>query len=209
MGLLQILPVENKFFDCFTSSANTLLRAARAMHELLLDFKDVENGVGRITQMEHEGDRIVHQTLELLSHTFLTPMEDDEIRALVSKLDDVLDHLEATARAFLLYQVKEPIPEVVEVSQLLVQLAEQIAAAVPLLADKKRHNEIKAYAVEINRLENEVDRVQFDALARLIQERGDWFELFRWKEIIESLEAAADCCEDVADVLTTVVLKSA
>jgi uncharacterized protein len=209
MSLFNILPVEVKFFDCFNRSADTVLAAARDLRLLLTECEDIKLRASHITAREHIGDKIVHETMALLSRTFLTPIENDEIRALVSRLDDVLDNIEAAAQGLLLYEVHEPIPEARELAELLVSLAEQIAAAVPLLAHKERYQEIHAYTVEINRLENAADRVQYAALARLVKDRGDWFELFRWKEIIAYMEDAADSCEDVADVLATVVQKSA
>ncbi|MGQ0656993.1 MAG: DUF47 domain-containing protein [Chromatiales bacterium] len=209
MALLQILPTELKFFDWFDKSAHNVLDAAEALYELLSDYHDVESRVAKITELEHRGDFIVHETLELLSHTFLTPLEGEEIRALTSSLDDVVDNIEAAAGALVLYKVEQTAPEAVQLAQLLLEMAKQIAIAVPLLADKKRMPEVQKYTIEINRLENEADRVLRMALARLVEERGDWFELFRWKEILEIIETATDCCEDVADVLGAVVHKNA
>jgi uncharacterized protein len=209
MAGFRILPTELRFFEWFNKSADNVFEAARVLHGLLVDHGGIESRVVQLSEIEHQGDLIVHEILDLLSRTFLTPIEDDEIRALTGSLDDVLDHIEATARALLLYKVEQPIPEAMELGRLLVNMTEQIATAVPLVSEKKRLAEIHQYTVEINRLENEADRVHFGALARLVEERGDWFELFRWKEIIEIMEDAPDSCEDVADVLETVVQKSA
>jgi uncharacterized protein Yka (UPF0111/DUF47 family) len=209
MARFQILPTELKFFDWFNKSADNVLEASRLLYTLLDDYQNVESRVAQITELEHRGDFIVHEIMDLLSHTFLTPLESDEIRALTSSLDDVVDLIEATADALLLYKVEQPIPEAIQLTRLLLDQAEQVAMAVPMIADKKRLPQIHTYTVEINRLENEADRVHRLALARLVEERGDWFELFRWKEILEIIEEATDCCEDVADVLGVVVQKNA
>jgi uncharacterized protein len=209
MARFQILPAETKFFDWFDKSANNVLEGARLLHQLLTDYTNVDSRVAQITEVEHHGDFIVHETMELLSRTFITPLEGDEIRALISGLDDVVDAIEAAADALLLYKVEQPIPEAERLAGLVLQMAEQIAVAVPLLADKKRLAEVQKCTVEINRLENEADRVLRMALARLVEERGDWFELFRWKEILQIIEDATDRGEDVADVLGAVVQKNA
>ena len=209
MARFQILPAETKFFEWFDKSADNVLEGARLLHQLLTDYTNVDSRVAQITEVEHHGDFIVHETMDLLSRTFITPLEGDEIRALSSGLDDVVDAIEAAADALLLYKVEKPIPEAEHLAGLVLRMAEQIAAAVPLLADKKKLAEVQKCTVEINRLENEADRVLRMALARLIEERGDWFELFRWKEILQLLEDATDRCEDVADVLQAVVQKNA
>ena len=209
MARFQILPTEVKFYDWFNKSADNVLEAARLLHQLLSDYNNVASRVAQITEIEHRGDFIVHEIMDLLSRTFITPMEGDEIRALASGLDDVVDHIEQAADALLLYQVEQPVPEAEQLARLLLQMAEQVAIAVPLLADRKRLAEVKQYTIEINRLENEADRVLRLAMARLVEERNGWFELFRWKEILEVIELATDACEDVADVLGVVVQKNA
>jgi uncharacterized protein Yka (UPF0111/DUF47 family) len=204
----QILPAEVKFFDWFNKSAANVLDAARLLHQLVTDYRNVESRVAQITELEHKGDFIVHETMDLLSRTFITPLEGDEIRHLIGAMDDVVDYIEAGADALLLYKVEEPIPEARQLAELLLQMAEQINQAVPLIGDKKTLSSVKSYTVEINRLENEADRVLRMGLARLVEERTDWFELFRWKEILQLFEDATDHCEDVADVLGVVMQKN-
>jgi uncharacterized protein Yka (UPF0111/DUF47 family) len=209
MAPLQILPSERGFYDWFEKGAATARDAARLFSNLLADYRDVNSRVAQITELEHQGDFIVHEALNLLSKTFITPLEGDEIRAIVSSVDDVIDWIEDAADALELYDVQEPIPEAQTLATLLFQATEQIVEAMPLLRDKKTLPRIKAYTVEINRLENEADRVLRSGLARLVRQRGDWFEFMRWKEILEKIEEATDMCEDVADVLEAVAVKNA
>jgi uncharacterized protein Yka (UPF0111/DUF47 family) len=209
MARFQILPTEVRFFEWFNKSSRNLLEGARLLHQLLSDYTNVESRVAQITEVEHHGDFIVHETMDLLSRTFITPLDSDEIRALIGKMDDVVDYVEAAADALVLYKVEQPIPEAEHLARLLLQMAEQIVVAIPLIADKKTLPSVHSYTVEINRLENEADRVLRMGLARLVEERGDWFELFRWKEILQLIEDATDRCEDVADVLGVVVQKNA
>src|SRR3954451_8607329 len=105
MARFQILPTEVKFFEWFNKSADNVRDAARMLHLLLVDFTDVPSRVAQITELEHRGDFIVHETMDLLSRTFITPLEGDEIRSLTSRLDDVVDYIEAAADALLLYKV--------------------------------------------------------------------------------------------------------
>ena len=209
MARFQILPTEVRFFDWFNKSAENVHEGARLLHELLADYRDVDSRVAQINEIEHRGDFIVHETMDLLRRSFITPLDSDDIRALISGLDDVVDYVDATADALPLYKVEQPIPEAEQLTQLLLRMAEQIATAVPMLSEKKKLPQILKCTVEINRLENEADRTLRVALARLVEERGDWFELFRWKEILQLIEEATDKCEDVADVLQAVVQKNA
>lgn len=209
MAPFQILPAERGFYDWFEKGAGTARDAARLLANLLSDYHDVESRVAQIIELEHQGDFVVHEALNLLSRTFITPLEGDEIRALTSAVDDVIDWIEDAADALLLYDVQEPIPEVVKLANLLFEATEQITEAMPLLREKKTLPRIKAYTVEINRIENEADRILRSGLARLVRQRGDWFEFMRWKEILEKIEQATDMCEDVADVLETIAVKNA
>jgi uncharacterized protein len=209
MSPFQILPAERGFYDWFEKGAVTARDAARLLSRLLTDYRDVEGRVLQITELEHQGDFVVHETLNLLSRTFITPLEGDEIRALVSAVDDVTDWIEDAAGALILYEVVEPIPEAQTLARLLAESTEQIVEVMPLLREKRNLHRIKAYTVEINRLENEADRVLRNGLTRLVRERGDWFEFMRWKEILEKIEEATDKCEDVADVLEAVAVKNA
>jgi hypothetical protein len=208
MARFQLLPAERGFYDWFEKGAATARDAARLLCRLLDDYRDVEGRVLQITELEHQGDFIVHETLNLLSKTFITPLDGDEIRAIVSSIDDVIDWIEDSADSLVLYEVQQPIPEARQLAELLLRMTEQLVEAMPLLRDKRTLPGVKPYTVEINRLENEADRVLRLGLARLVRERGgDLFELLRWKEILEKIEEATDRCEDVADVLETVMQK--
>ena len=209
MPRFQILPAEQGFYDWFEKGARTAHDAARRFNELLTDYRDVESRVVQITELEHQGDFIVHETMNLLRKTFITPLEGDEIRALTSSVDDVIDWIEAAADSLLLYEIEQPTPEAQHLAQLLEQMTDRIAQAMPLLRDRRTLSGVLEHAVEINRLENEADRALRKGMARLVKERADWFEFERWKDILEKIEEATDKCEDVADVLQAVAQKNA
>jgi uncharacterized protein len=209
MPRFQLLPAETGFYDWFEKGAETARDAARLLRQVLTDFQDVESRVHQIVELEHRGDFIVHETMSLLSKTFITPLEGDEIRAIIGRVDDAIDWIEATADRLVLYEIDRPAPEAVAMAELLEQMTERIVEAMPLLRSRQTLPQVHARTIEINRLENEADRLLHKALARLVRERGEWFEFVRWKEIFETLEEATDKCEDVADVLQAVMMKNA
>ena len=191
----QILPTETRFYDWFEKGAANLLETARALHALATNFHNVDSGVARITELEHNGDFIVHEIIDLLNQTFITPLDAGDIHALTSGIDDVVDRIEAAADSMLLYQIEQPTPAAVRLTEILLGCAEAITRAMPILRDKKRAADLRTCTVEVNRLENEADRVLRDALAELLVNPAELrrsperlFELVRWKEIYAQLE---------------------
>lgn len=146
----------------------------------------------------------------MLHKTFITPLDPPEIEALISSLDDTVDLVHAAADTLLLYRIERPRPAARELAEMILAATKEIAAALAYLRDKKLLKQIMPRVLEINRLENEADRLGRAAMSELIAScENNMFELMRWKEVYEQLEAAADRCEDVADVLRTVVIKYA
>src|SRR5688572_11624570 len=187
MPRFQLLPAEVGFYDWFEKGAVTARDAARMLRQLLTDFNDIESRVQQIVELEHQGDFIVHETMSLLSKTFITPLEGDEIRALISSVDDVIDWIEDTADRLVLYEIDRPAPEAVAMAEILERMTERMVEAMPLLRSRQTLPQVHARTIEINRLENEADRLLHKGLARLVRERGEWFEFVRWKEIFETL----------------------
>ena len=209
MSPFQVLPAETKFYDWFEKAAQNMVSAATLLNTMLDEGHDWPGRVAQMTELEHQGDFITHEIFDLLHKTFITPLDHDEIQALTSSMDDVMDVIHAAADALLLYQVDRPRPEAKELSQVILAATQEIAAAVISLRQKRTLGEMMPRVKEINRLENEADRIARGAMSTLIEQRDQIFELIRWKEIYEQLEEAADRCEDVADVLRTVVIKYA
>jgi predicted phosphate transport protein (TIGR00153 family) len=174
---------------------------------MLDDGRDWPGRVAQMTELEHQGDFITHEIFDLLHKTFLTPLDHGEIHALTTSMDDVVDIIHAAADALLLYKVDQPRPEARELARVILSSTQEIAAAVGSLRQKRTLPEMMPRVKEINRLENEADRIARAAISALIDCRDDIFELIRWKEIYDQLEEATDRCEDVADVLRTVVIK--
>jgi len=209
MSPFQVLPAETKFYDWFEKAAHNLVAAARLLCTMLDDGQDWQGRVTQMTELEHQGDFITHEIFELLHKTFITPLDNDEIQGLTTSMDDVMDTIHAAADALLLYQVEEPRPEAQELARLILSATQEIASGVASMRQKRTLAEMMPRVMEINRLENEADRIARAAISGLVAHREDLFELIRWKEIYEQLERATDRCEDVADVLRTVVIKYA
>ncbi len=205
---MKLLPREENFLVYFNRTAEIILDAAKALDSLAADFSDVEVKVGRIKHLEHEGDQVTHQSFALLSRTWITPIDREDIHDLTKQLDDVLDLIDAAAARFVLFKIPAPTPELKAFTHRIVQSAEAIQRAMGLLKDLKNSKAILDACIEINRLENEADTLNRAAIGRLFTREKDPFVLLKWKEIYEVLEAATDACEDVANVLEQIVLKS-
>jgi len=209
MSPFQVLPAEPKFYDWFEKASQNMVSAATLLRTMLDDGQDWPGRVAQMTELEHQGDFITHEIFDLLHKTFITPLDHDEIQALTTSMDDVVDVIHAAADALLLYKVEQPRAEAKELSKVILAATQEIAAATSALRQKRTLAEMMPRVKEINRLENEADRIARGAMSALIEQRDDMFEFIRWKEIFDQLEEAADRCEDVADVLRTVVIKYA
>ncbi len=206
--MIKLFPREENFLPQFVRAAEIIVEAARALDALAADFTDVSLKVAHIKHLEHEGDQVAHQTFGLLSRTWITPIDREDIHSLVKALDDVLDFMDAAANRFVLYKIPEPRPGLKQATELLVQSAEAIRRAMGFLGDLKNSKAILEICVEINRLENEADSLNRISIGALFDSEKDPITLLKWKEIYEVLEEATDRCEDVANVLEQIVLKS-
>ncbi len=206
--MLKIFPREENFLTHFNQAAEIILQAAVAMDEIAGDFTDLKVKVARIKHLEHEGDQVTHQTFNLLSRTWITPIDREDIHDLAKALDDVLDAVDAGAARLVLYRIPAPTRELKAATELIVQSVKAIQRAMPLLKDLRNREAIIEACVEINRLENEADAVNRMAIGRLFEIEKDPIIVMKWKEIYEVLEEATDRCEDVANVLEQIVLKS-
>ena len=205
---MKLLPREENFLIYFNRTAEITVEAATALDALANDFTDVEVKVGKIKHLEHEGDQVTHQSFALLSRTWITPIDREDIYALTNRLDDVLDLIDASAARLVLFKIPAPTPAMRAQTHLILQSAQAIQRAVGLLKDLKNSRAILDACIEINRLENEADSVYRGVIGRLFEKEKDPFTLLKWKEIYELLESATDACEDVANVLEQIVLKS-
>lgn len=203
--MTPLIPRDNTFFDMFAQMSENLIAGARVMVDLFSDYKDVDAKIAEIRRIERTGDELTHAVLTKLNQTFITPFDREDIHQLASSLDDVLDFLNAAGARIIMYRITNPPPVALELSRLILQQAQELHRALPLL---RKNGDILTYCVEINRIENEADVISRAAIGRLFDEEKDPITLIKTKELIEFLELATDKAEDVANVLESVVLKN-
>lgn len=200
------MPHEGGFHDMFVELAENVYRASQAMVAMLENFSDPPADAEKIKDIEHTNDTITHMLMNKLNRTFITPFDREDIHELASKIDDVLDLTDAAASRLVTYRITEIRPGVPELSRVLMAATKEVVAAVRVLEQK---DHVLSHCIEINRLENEADRICRDLIARLFEQEKDPILVIKWKEIIEVLEIATDKCEDVANVVETITLKNA
>ncbi len=205
----RLLPRETSFFSFFEKHAALTLEGAKAFRDLVAAGGAIPELAKRIKQIEHEADTVTHQCVEALHKTFITPIEREDVHRLISRLDDILDYVEAAAERIILYEIDELTPEVRELAQVLVKAAERLAVTLHGLRDMKHAEPILEACVDVNRLENEADAILRIAVARLFREEANPITVIKWKEIYEDLESASDRCEDVANIVEGIVLENA
>jgi predicted phosphate transport protein (TIGR00153 family) len=203
--MTPLIPRDNTFFDMFAQMSENLISGARVMVDLFADYKNVETKVSEIRRIERIGDEMTHAVLTKLNQTFITPFDREDIHALTSSLDDVLDFINSAAARIIMYRITNPPAVALDLSRIILLQAQELHRALPLL---RRNGDILTHCVEINRLENEADVVSRAAIGQLFDQEKDPITLIKTKELIEILEFATDKAEDVANVLETVVLKN-
>jgi predicted phosphate transport protein (TIGR00153 family) len=201
------LPRDNAFLELFDQSSENILKGLKLFREMVADRRVTAAEVEAMKAIEHEGDHIAHETFGKLNSTFITPFDREDIHALISRMDDVLDAVDAACSRIFLYRIGVVPEPVVRVADLLVAAAEQMHRAVVLLHDTKRHREALAVCVDINRLENEADQLHREVIGDLFADSHDAIEIMKLKEIYTILEEAMDRCEDVANAIESIIIK--
>jgi len=200
-----LAPRDREFFDLFEEAGGNIQRAAGLLEELLTDFPERNDLARDILICEQDGDRITHDIIQRLNQTFVTPIDREDIYALASALDDVVDYTEEVADYLGLYKIEAPMEQAQALAHVLHAAGRQIAQAMPRLRGFK---DISHYTVEINRLENDGDRITREAIASLFDNGIDPMVVIRWKDIFERLEEAIDATEHVANILEGIVIKN-
>src|SRR5919107_5432900 len=189
---------DTSYFDLFEAAATNAVRAAELLEQLLQGWPDSQTLARDIVVCEQEGDRITHDIIQRLNQTFVTPIDREDIYALASGLDDIVDWIEEVADFFGLYQIEAPMVQAQQQAKILHLACQDVARAIPRL---RGFQDIHHFTIEINRYENEGDRVVREALASLFQAGIDPMLGIRWKDIFERLEDAVDATERVANIL--------
>ncbi len=205
---MRLLPHDASFFAHFEHQGKKTVEGCRAFLDMVENPTDLESRAERVKQIEHECDEITHAVVEGLHKTFITPIDRSDIYALITKMDDIMDFVEAAADRVALYEIGTMTKEVGDLARCLVSSAEHVLGAVSSIRDLGKPNGILQHCIEINRLENVADTILRSALARLFKEEKDPIAVIKWKEIYETLESATDRCEDVANIIEGVVLEN-
>ena len=204
---MRLIPREEKFFDLFEELAAKIEDGVTFFLAMVKTYEYSDESIARLKQIEHEADIITHTTYEKMHKTFLTPLDREDIYALVNKMDSIIDMIEAAAMRLNLYKVKEPSEAIIELAKILDKSIKKIKIIVHGMRDMKNARRILDACVEINTLENDGDVVLRMTIAQLFEKEKDVFELIKWKEIYERLEEAIDVCEDVSNIAEGIVLK--
>ena len=206
--MFNLIPKEVRFFDHFEEQSRLIIEAARLLREMVENFADARAKAHTIKEVEHRGDLVTHEIVKRLNTTFITPLDREDIHALATELDDVLDYIEAVAERLVVYRIKEPTSACRAMAEIVAGTVEAMDRALRCLRglDAAGFHE---HAVEVNRLENRADTLLRESLAFLFEEEKDPIEVIKWKEIYETMEAVTDRCEDVANVIEGIILKMA
>ena len=202
----KLLPQEHCYFDLFERHAALGLEACQVLHRMLTMDGDPAALAVQIKTIERNADTVTHECMDALHRTFITPMDRSEIHTLIQRLDDLVDSIESVATRLVLYEIAEKRPEAVKLGDILVQSAQELVVAMPMLRDLKHADAIKACCVKMFDLENQGDEVMRAALAKLFKEEKDPFTLIKWKEMYERLERTTDRCESIASSIQSIVL---
>ena len=202
----RLIPRNEDFYEQFVTLATQLRVGAGLLEEMLAPDPAIWDKAEEIKEVEHKCDHLTHQIISRLNTTFVTPIDREDIHALAKSLDDVMDAVDASAKVVRLYKIGTVRYGARELAHVVSLSVDQVKHALEAL-DKKTG--VAQRAVEINRLENEADRIHEEALRRLFDEERDPVMIIKWKEILDFLEEATDRCEDVANLLEGVVVKNA
>jgi uncharacterized protein len=200
---------DHVFFEAFSAHARKSVEASQMLVELLEDPTKAADLSMKINEAENRGDRITHETVRKLHETWITPLDRNDIHSLITRMDDVLDLIEAVSERVILFELNESRPLAVEIAKILVRSCEKLLKAMELLPGLKQPNELLEICIEVNKLENDADGVYRKAIADLFKPGNDPIMVMKWRDIYDNLEMATDRCEDVANIVEGVVLEYA
>jgi len=204
MAMFRLIPREEKFYADFIAMADQVKTAAGLLIEMFESDHPIFSKAQEIKEIEHKCDFLTHEIIQRLNKTFVTPIDREDIHSLATTIDDVIDAIDITAGLVPLYRIDKVRFGARELTKLIAAQADVLRRA--LVALEKRTG-VLDLTVEINRIENEADKVYKEALGRLFDEERDPIAVIKWKEILSLLEQATDRCEDVANLLENVVVK--
>ncbi len=205
--MFKLIPKEEKFFVLYKEFGEKIVKVALLLKSLIDDFTDLERKSKEIKEVEHACDLLAHQLIKKLNRSFITPFDREDIFALISVLDDIVDVIDSSAQRMILYNLAKTTAAAKQLSFIIWQACVLVAKAVDALKDN--HKVINDLCVEINAYEKEADRVRAEVISDLFRNETNPIELIKWKEIYENLELITDKCEDAANIIERIVVKNA
>ena len=206
--LARLMPREGRFYDLFNAHAERIIEGSRELAAMIGSFSDLDAHAQRIDGAERAADKITHECITLLHKSFITPFDRDQIHALITAMDDILDLIQDVAESVALYDLRTVTPEAKQLAEICYLCCERVRTAVGLLTNVKRADAILKCCEEIDRLESDADRVMRAALSKLFRDEHDLKQVMKLRVIYDLLESITDRCEDVANVVEGIVLEN-
>lgn len=203
---MRILPRDEKFYAMFTELAKRLTGSASILQEIFQSPADLDAKVTAIKGLEHEADNLTHDIIDRIDRTFVTPFDREDIHALASELDNVIDLIDGTARRAQIFRIQKIRPAAAVLAEVLARAGCAVEEGVRDMKDAKH---VYAISEKLKGLEEEGDAVYHEAMGKLFAEGGDTLDVIKWKDLYDKLEDALDQCEDVGNVLHSIALKNA
>ncbi|AWI03928.1 DUF47 domain-containing protein [Clostridium drakei] len=207
--MFSLTPKEDKFFEFFVETADIAYKASNMLVEFLKDLDNSEENLKKLKEVEHEGDRKQHQILEQLNKTFITPFDREDIYIIAKDMDDIIDLIESAASRFVMLNVSKVTKEAIILGDMIAASCKEIITLMEELKNMKTSKYLNKKIIEINRIEEEGDRVSRRAIGDLFRSNIEVIEVIKWREIYQYLEDTLDACEDIANVIEGVVMKNA
>ena len=204
----RLMPREGKFFDLFNAHAERIVEGARELAAMMSRFDELDAHAQRIDGAERAADKITHETIALLHRTFITPFDREQIHALITTMDDILDLIQDVAESVAIYDLRRITPEAKQLADICQMSCDRVKTTVGLLTNVKRSEAILKCCEEIDRLESDADRVMRSALSKLFREESDLKQVMKLRVIYDLLETITDRCEDVANVIEGIVIEN-
>ncbi|MGH8691260.1 MAG: DUF47 domain-containing protein [Burkholderiales bacterium] len=206
--LARLMPREGRFFDLFNAHAERIIEGSRELAAMIGSFSDLEAHAQRIDGAERAADKITHECITLLHKSFITPFDREQIHALITAMDDILDLIQDVAESVALYDLHSVTPEARQLAGICQMCCERVKTVVGLLTNVKQSSAILKCCEEIDRLESDADRVMRSALQKLFRDESDLKQVIKLRVIYDLLESITDRCEDVANVVEGIVLEN-
>lgn len=207
--MFKLSPKEDKFYDYFIEFGEVAYEAAILLKNLIDDLENAEVKFRKIEEVEHKGDKLLHDIMEALNRTFITPIDREDIYSIAKAMDDIVDNIETSASKFVLFNVEKATDNSKVLSELILQSCKEVITLMTELKNMKNNKKLSSSIIEINRLEDQGDSDFRVAVRTLFTSDIPTIEVIKWREIYESLEQTLDACEDVSDIVEGVVMKHA